>query len=149
MKAWVGSTIIFLGFHLSIFGADQNVRVFRPVDPVALEEKVPAGSGHVFVDAARTYKLDPVLLAAISAHETGRWRSVAARKKNNWMGLRTSRGAKRFSKPEDSIYYAARLLNQRPFRGRNMLSQIAALYCATNPSYWRASVLRWERVLSR
>ncbi len=149
MKAWIISTTLLLGIHFSTHAADQNIRVFRAVDPVALEKKVPAGSGHVFVDAARTYRLDPLVLAAISAHETGRWKSVAARKKNNWMGLMTSRGAKRFSKAEDSIYYAAQLLNRRPFRGRNMLSQIAVLYCAADPTYWKASILQWERLLGR
>jgi hypothetical protein len=100
------------------------------------------------VEAGQRYNIDPILLAAISAHESGAWRSTAARCKNNWMGLRTSRGAKRFSRSEESIYYAAQLLNRRPFKGRNTLSQIAALYCAANSGYWRTCVLEWERRLA-
>ena len=43
---------------------------------------------------------------------------------------------------------AAQLLNRRPFKGRNTLSQIAAVYCAANPGYWRTCVLQWERRLA-
>jgi soluble lytic murein transglycosylase-like protein len=147
MRNLIFSTVLFLCFKLSIRAAEENVRIFHPVDPAALEKKVPAGYGRVFVEAGRQYNLDPILLAAISAHESGAWKSLAARKKNNWMGLMTSRGAKRFSKSEQSIYYAAQLLNRRPFKGRNTLSQIAVVYCASNPGYWRACVLAWERTL--
>jgi Mannosyl-glycoprotein endo-beta-N-acetylglucosaminidase len=148
MKNWIIGTVLLFGLQLPVRGAEENFRVFHRVDPADLEKKVPAGYGRVFVEAGRQYNLDPILLAAISAHESGAWKSVAARKKNNWMGLMTGRGAKRFSKSEESIYYAAQLLNRRPFKGRNTLSQIAAVYCASNPAYWRACVLDWERRLS-
>jgi hypothetical protein len=126
---------------------EDNIRVFRPVNPVDLERKVPGGYGRIFVEAGRQFNLDPILLAAISAHESGAWKSAAARKKNNWMGLMTGSGAKRFAKSEESIYYAAQLLNRKPFKGRNTLSQIAAIYCASNPGYWKTCVLQWERQL--
>lgn len=148
MRNWIISTVLLLGLPLPIRAAEENIRVFRPVDPVDLEKKVPTGYGRVFVEAGRRYNLDPILLAAISAHESGAWKSATARYKNNWMGLRTSRGAKRFSKSEESIYYAAQLLNRKPFKGRNTLSQIAAVYCAANPSNWRTCVLAWERRLA-
>jgi hypothetical protein len=148
MKNWIIGTVLLFGLQLPVRGAEENFRVFRAVDPADLEQKVPAGYGRVFVEAGRQNNLDPILLAAISAHESGAWKSVAARKKNNWMGLMTSRGAKRFSNSEESIYYAAQLLNRRPFKGRNTLSQIAAVYCASNPAYWRTSVLDWERKLA-
>jgi mannosyl-glycoprotein endo-beta-N-acetylglucosaminidase len=147
MKNWIIGTLLLLGLQLTVRAADENFRVFRPIDPADLEKKVPVGYGRIFVEAGRQYNLDPVLLAAISAHESGAWKSVAARRKNNWMGLMTSRGARRFSKSEESIYYAAELLNRRPFKGRNTLSQIAAVYCASNPAYWRTCVLDWERRL--
>src|ERR1700745_1504953 len=147
MKNWIIGTVLLLGFHVPVRAAEENIRVFRPVEPADLERRVPVGYGRFFVEAGRQYNLDPILLAAISAHESGAWKSVAARKKNNWMGLMTSRGAKRFSKSEESIYYAAQLLNRRPFKGRNTLSQIAVLYCASNPGYWRTCVLDWERRL--
>jgi Mannosyl-glycoprotein endo-beta-N-acetylglucosaminidase len=145
MRNWIISTLLLVGLQVSVRAAEENFRVFRPVNPADLEKKVPTGYGRIFVEAGRQYNIDPVLLAAISAHESGAWRSAAARYKNNWMGLRTSRGAKRFSNSEESIYYAAQLLNRRPFKGRNTLSQIASIYCATNPGYWRTCVLEWER----
>jgi len=100
MTNWIISTVLLLGLQLPVRATEENVRVFRPVDPVDLEKKVQTGYGRVFVEAGRQYNLDPILLADISAHESGAWKSAAARDKNNWMGLRTSRGAKRFSKSE-------------------------------------------------
>ena len=148
MRNWIISTVLLLGLQLPIRSAEENFRVFRRVDPADLEKKVPSGYGRIFVEAGQQCNIDPILLAAISAHESGAWKSATARYKNNWMGLMTSRGAKRFSKSEESIYYAAQLLNRRPFKGRNTLSQIAAVYCAANPGYWRTCVLQWERRLA-
>jgi hypothetical protein len=148
MNQWIIGTVLLLGLQLPIRAVEENIRVFRSVDPVDLEKKVPKGYGRIFVEAGRRYGLDPILLAAISAHESGAWKSQAARRKNNWMGLMTRSGAKRFANSEESIYYAAQLLNRKPFKGRNTLSQIAAVYCASNPGYWKKCVLDWERKLA-
>ena len=59
----------------------------------------------------------------------------------------TRRGAKSFGTPKESIFYAAKLLNRRPFKDRNTLSRIAPIYCANRPGYWKASVLMWEHEL--
>jgi len=64
------------------------------------------------------------------------------------MGLMTSYGTKRFGRSEESIYYAAQLLNRKPFKGRNTLSQIASVYCASNSGYWKTCVLQWESLLA-
>jgi hypothetical protein len=147
MKKWVICNLLILGLPLTNHASEPSFRVFRPIDPACLEKKVPVGYGKVFVEAGRQNNIDPVLLAAISAHESGAWRSRAARVKNNWMGLMTSSGTKRFATSQDSIFYAARLLNRRPFRGRNTLTQIASIYCASNPGCWKSAVLEWERIL--
>ncbi|MBV8816272.1 MAG: glucosaminidase domain-containing protein [Verrucomicrobia bacterium] len=147
MKKWVTCYFLMLGLPLTIHASESSFRQFRQVDPACLEKKVPAGYGKVFVEAGRRNNIDPILLAAISAHESGAWKSRAARVKNNWMGLMARSGTKRFAASQDSIFYAAQLLNRRPFVGRNTLSQIASIYCATNPSYWKSCVLEWERIL--
>jgi hypothetical protein len=147
MKKLIVGTVLLLSLQLPVRAVEENIRVFRSVNPLDLEKKVPAGYGRVFVEAGRQYNLDPILLAAISGHESGAWKSKAARLKNNWMGLMTGRGTKRFAKSEESIFYAAQLLNRKPFKGRNTLSQIAAVYCASNPGYWKACVLDWEHRL--
>ena len=147
MKKWVVSYIIALAVQLSLCPGEEAIRGFRTVDPILLEKKVPIGYGEVFVQAGRQNNLDPVALAAISAHESGGWKSRVARQKNNWMGLRTRRGAKSFRTPEESIFYAAKLLNRKPFKDRNTLGQIAPIYCANRPGYWEASVLKWEQEL--
>ena len=59
----------------------------------------------------------------------------------------TRKGAKSFGTPKESIFYAAKLLNQKPFKDRNTLSQIAPIYCANDPGYWKASVFKWEHEL--
>jgi hypothetical protein len=148
MKSWIIYNLLFFGQLMSMHASEASFRIFRPVDPARLERKVPAGYGKVFIEAGRANNIDPLLLAAISAHESGAWKSAAARHKNNWMGLMTRFGTKRFARSEQSIYYAAELLNRRPFKGRNTLSEIASVYCATNPSYWRSCVLQWERMLA-
>ena len=147
MKSWIVSSLLVLGLPATMLASEESFRIFRPVDPVKLERKVPAGYGKVFVEAGCANSIDPILLAAISAHESGAWKSTAARHKNNWMGLMTRFGTKRFATSEQSIYYAAELLNRRPFKGHNPLRELASIYCATNPGYWRQCVLQWERLL--
>ena len=112
------------------------------------DAKAMAYYGEVFVEAGRENNIDAALLAAISAHESGAWKSAAARFKNNWMGLMTRFGAKRFANKEQSIFFVAELLNRRPFKGQKTLLELASVYCATNPSYWRRCVPEWERLLS-
>jgi hypothetical protein len=147
MKSWVICGLLAFGLPAVTHASEESFRIFRPVDPVKLERKVPAGYGKVFIEAARVNNIDPILVAAISAHESGAWKSGAARHKNNWMGLMTRFGARRFATSEQSIYYAAELLNRRPFKGHNTLSELASIYCATNPVCWRLCVLKWERML--
>ena len=133
-----------LGLQLSSRATEDNVRAFRAIDPDQLEAKVPQGFGRVFVEAGRQNHIDPLILAAISAHESGAWKSRAARRKNNWMGLMVRSGLKRFATPEASIRYAAELLNRRPFKGHSTLASIAPIYCATNPRTWKNSVHLWS-----
>ena len=133
-----------LGLQISGHATEENVRTFRAIDPDRLDAKVPHGFGRVFVEAGRQNNIDPLILAAISAHESGAWKSPAARLKNNWMGLMARSGPKRFATPQASIFYAAELLNRRPFKGHFTLASIAPIYCATNPTNWKRSVHRWS-----
>ena len=146
MKTWI-CLAVALGLQIPCHAKEENVRAFCPVDPDQLDAKVPHGFGKVFVEAGRRNNIDPLILAAISAHESGAWKSRAARLKNNWMGLMARNRTKRFETPEASIFYAAELLNRSPFRGHSTLGSIARLYCATNPSAWKDSVLTWRSKL--
>jgi Mannosyl-glycoprotein endo-beta-N-acetylglucosaminidase len=149
MRTWAILTVA-LGLQISSRASEDNVRTFRPIDPNQLEAKVPRGFGKIFVEAGRANNLDPLILAAISAHESGGWKSRVARVKNNWMGLMARSVPKRFSSPEASIFYAAALLNRRPFKGHSTLASIAPIYCASNPANWRKSVHLWSlRLMSR
>ena len=143
MKTWA-ILALALGLQISSQASEENVRTFRAIDPDQLDAKVPRGFGRVFVEAGRQNNIDPLILAAISAHESGAWKSRAARLKNNWMGLTSRRGAKRFATPQASIYYAAQLLNRRPFKGHSTLASIAPIYCATDPANWKKSVHQWS-----
>jgi Mannosyl-glycoprotein endo-beta-N-acetylglucosaminidase len=147
MKKWAISYIVAFIVLLSVCAGEESIRGFRAVDPVDLETKVPRGYGQVFVEAGRENNIDPVFLAAISAHESGQWKSRIARRKNNWMGLMSRRGPKSFGTPQESIFYTAKLLNRKPFQGRNTLSEIAPIYCTKNPKYWESSVLHWKHEL--
>ena len=81
MKKWVISCILILAIQVSLCTGEESIRKFRTVDPIQLEKKVPVGYGQVFVEAGRENNIDPVLLAAISAHESGKWKSRIARQK--------------------------------------------------------------------
>jgi hypothetical protein len=128
MKKRVISYIVAFIVPLCLYAGEESIRGFRAVDPVELERKVPRGYGKVFVQAGRENNIDPVFLAAISAHESGQWKSKIARQKNNWMGLMSRSGPKRFGTPRESIFYAAKLFNRKPFHGRNTLREIAPIY---------------------
>jgi Mannosyl-glycoprotein endo-beta-N-acetylglucosaminidase len=142
MRTW--AILMFaLGLQVASRATEDNVRIFRPIDPDQLDAKVPRGFGKVFLEAGRQNNIDPVILAAISALESGAWKSHAARRKNNWMGLVARSGPKRFSTPEASIFYAAELLNRKPFIGHSSLASIAPIYCATNPKAWKKAVHSW------
>jgi hypothetical protein len=147
MRKWAINYIIAFIVLLSVCAGEESIRGFKAVDPADLERKVPRGYGQVFVEAGLENDIDPVFLAAISAHESGQWKSRIARRKNNWMGLMSRRGPKSFEAPRESIFYAAKLLNRKPFQGRNSLSEIAPIYCAKNPRYWESSVLHWKQEL--
>jgi Mannosyl-glycoprotein endo-beta-N-acetylglucosaminidase len=139
--------VVVLGWQFASYANEDTVRKFRSIAPAQLEKTVPQGFGKIFLEAARQSNLDPVFLAAVSAHESGAWKSKAARTRNNWMGLITRKGVKRFATPESSIFFAAALLNRRPFKGRSTLSSIARVYCASSPASWKKDVLRWQRKL--
>jgi hypothetical protein len=143
MRTWA-ILAFYLGIQISSRATEDNVRTFRAIDPDRLDAKVPRGFGRVFVEAGRRNNIDPLILAAISAHESGAWKSRAARLKHNWMGLMARGGPKRFATPEASIFYAAELLNRKPFKGRSTLASIAPIYCATNPANWKKSVHFWS-----
>jgi hypothetical protein len=143
MKIWTVLALA-LGLQFSGYATEENVHSFRPIDPDQLDAKVPHGFGRVFVEAGRQNNIDPLILAAISAFESGAWKSSAARHKNNWMGLMARSGPKHFESPEASIFYAAALLNRSPFKGHSSLASIAPIYCATNPSVWKRSVHLWS-----
>ena len=140
----VAILVFALALQISGRATEENVRIFRPIDPDQLDTKVPHGFGQVFVEAGRQNNIDPLILAAISGLESGAWKSRAARLKNNWMGLMTQRGPKRFATPEASIFYAAELLNRQPFKGHSSLASIAPIYCATNPTSWKNAVHEWS-----
>jgi hypothetical protein len=143
MRTW--TVLAFaLALQISSRATEDNVRTFRAIDPHRLDEKVPYGFGKIFVEAGRQNNIDPLILAAISAHESGAWKSRAARLKNNWMGLMAGSGPKRFATPEASIFYAAELLNRKPFKGHSTLGSIAPIYCAANPTNWKKSVHLWS-----
>jgi hypothetical protein len=147
MRTWT-ILAVALALQISGYATEENVRPFRAVDPNLLDAKVPHGFGKVFVEAGRRNNIDPLILAAISAHESGGWKSRAARLKNNWMGLMARNKTKRFATPEASIFCAAELLNRKPFTCHSSLASVARIYCATNPANWKNSVLQWRSRLT-
>src|ERR1700756_3891537 len=144
MKKRAISYVVAFIVLLSQCAGEESIRGFRAVDPVDLERKVPRGYGQVFVEAGRENNIDPVFLAAISAHESGQWKSRIARRKNNWMGLMSRKGPKSFGTPQESIFYAAKLLNRKPVQGRNTLSRMGQFSWEKKPKSGSPPFFLWK-----
>lgn len=92
-----------------------------------------AGTEDLFIYYANEYEIDPVLMMAISLHETGYGTSNALRSKNNPGGLmdpyQGSRVLMSFPTLEDGIEAMARTLHNRIIRdGLNTVEKLANVY---------------------
>jgi hypothetical protein len=77
-----------------------------------------AGSGQKFVDAAAKYNLNPYVLAAISAHETGYGTSAALKQHNNVAGMMdmsspNATGLQHFNSVDEGIDAFAKLVREK------------------------------------
>lgn len=121
-----GTTAIGSGF-------DHQWKQFRPVDEAKLREALPSQAKHLaddFISAARRNNVDPLLLVAISKHETASWTSSAFRNKNNAMGISSATGPRRFTSVGESIDQMARGLAKPDgyYRNANNLRQLWGVY---------------------
>jgi hypothetical protein len=48
MKNWIIFNLLVFGLPVTMHASEESFRTFRPIDPVKLERKVPAGYGKVF-----------------------------------------------------------------------------------------------------
>lgn len=114
-------------------GFEHRFKEFREVDVDRLRAALPPqarGLADDFIAAGRANGLDPLVLVAISRHETGGWTSSAFRNKNNAMGVSTARGPIRFTNVGDSIAQMARGL-ARPtgyYRNAETLRELWGIY---------------------
>lgn len=109
----------------------NNLRGF--VEPADFKNKLPAGlKAHAqdFIDAARETGLNPRVLAAISALETGGGTSKAFKEKLNAMGISNSSGPVAMSSVRESIFRQARTLAKAdgPYAKAKTLDEIGAVY---------------------
>ena len=86
-----------------IFGVSEAYMESRLPGPL----KKHAGS---FVRHGERYEINPLLLSAISRHETGNGTSSAYSDRNNAMGVSNSRGPRTMSSVDESIRYMAQRL---------------------------------------
>lgn len=135
-------------------GAAGDLRGFVPASD--LRDKLPAGlrpHAQDFIDAGREFGLNPKVLAAISAFETGGGTSPAFRAKNNAMGISDSKGPVALDSVRDSIFQQARTLasGSGPYARAATLDQIAAIYAPPGASNdpngtnheWAGGVRQW------
>ena len=122
-------------------GMTEGVRGdFSNVTAASLAQCLPSNLkpyAQDFVDAGRTYQLDPRFLASISRVETGDGTSSAFRSGNNAMGISTSSGpVYGFGSVRDSIMrQASTLANpQGPYRGANTVQEIGGIYAPVGAS---------------
>ena len=121
-----------------------------------LQSKLPAGLqpyAQDYLDAAREYNLNPRVLAAISALETGGGTSKAFREKLNAMGISDANGPTTQASVRDSIFRQARTLarGDGPYARAKTLDEIGAIYAPPGASNdfkgsndgWAENVRAW------
>lgn len=107
------------------------VRQFAPSQDLGMKLPPPmrehAGD---FIEAGQTYGINPKVLAAISAFETGGGTSRAFREFNNAMGISNSKGPTAQTSVRDSIFHMAKLLgsDSGPYAKANTIEELGAIY---------------------
>ena len=114
-------------------GLNTNFRRPREVDADRLRAALPPQARHLaqsFIDSGRRHGVDPLVLAAISRHETGGWTSNAFRNRNNAMGISGATGPRTLSSHAASIEQMARgLANPRGYyRNANTIREMWGVY---------------------
>ena len=125
------------GFDTSVnpAGMDHRFKQFREVDEAKLRAALPAQArdlAHDFIEAGRRNNIDPLVLVAISKHETCNWTSSAFRNKNNAMGISNRKGPVRMSSAEASIDKMAKGLADPNgyYRNAQTVGDLAKIYAA-------------------
>ena len=111
---------------------------FSPISPEKLDQELDGklkGMGQVFFQAGKLFNVDPALLAAISQHETGNGKSLAANEKNNVAGMMGANGLKSYPSVEASILDMARNISSNYIgKGLSNISEIGAKYAPIGAS---------------
>lgn len=124
---------------------DDSYRQQRSVDVDALKALLPRQAqplAQAFVAAGEKYNVDPLLLTAISKHETGSWTSNAFRNKNNAMGVSNSRGPIHMASREASIDKMASLIGSTtsgPYKDADTFRDLWSIY-APGPATGQGSI---------
>jgi hypothetical protein len=124
-------------------GLDREWKQFREIDEQKLRETLPDRAKHLskaFIDSGRKHDVDPVLLAAISRHETGNWTSKAFQR-GNAMGISGSGGPRSFARAEDSIEKMAKQLASPTgyYKNADTLRQLWSIYAPSSATGTRAT----------
>jgi hypothetical protein len=124
-------------------GIKRTWRGFREVDPSALAATMPLHAQHLaaaFVQEAKSYDIDPLLLVAISRHETASWTS-AAFKRGNAMGVATRKGPRSFKNPVDTIRLMAKTLSDPDgyYKDANTIEDLWKIYAPSKKVGTRAN----------
>ncbi|MCK26983.1 cell wall hydrolase, partial [Listeria monocytogenes] len=92
--------------------------------------------GAAYIKYAKQYQIDPVLLAAISFHETGWGTSNMVKTKNNVGGMMSASGGMVFASLDEGIERMANTVHNRIFKdGKNTIEALGSVYAplgATN-----------------
>lgn len=71
-----------------------------------------------------------MIVVSISAHETGYWKSKLFKNKNNFGGITSKGGFKKYDTFEEGLEGLVNLLQKYYFgQGRNTIEKIGAKYC--------------------
>ncbi|EDA0477009.1 cell wall hydrolase [Listeria monocytogenes] len=98
-------------------------------DKAFLKAGVLKDKGNAYIKYAKQYQIDPVLLAAISFHETGWGSSNMVRTKNNVGGMMSASRGMVFASLDEGIERMANTVHNRIFKdGKNTIEALGSVY---------------------
>lgn len=117
-------------------GVNRRWRGYIETDEETLKAHLPPQAKHLaksFIEAGKTYDIDPLFLMAISKHETGAWTADAFTKGNNAMGISNTKGVVGQTSQHNSIMRQAASLAGAPgtagyYKNAHTVAEVGAIY---------------------
>lgn len=96
------------------------------------------GCGESYYNMEQTYNINGLFALSVACQESGFGRYLS--NKNNFYGMRNSKGWMSFESPDANIQYFGELMNKSLYYGKDIYG-IAATYCPGTDEHWASCVM--------